>query len=84
MDFWTVWHFICDEVGRFEDFTVCVFLYIDFGFFPVLKKAAPTKILGFGFELLKLAKVKIFLHSVGLVSYTGAVVLVGAGLSLVG
>lgn len=68
-------------VDLFENFPV-VFLYMDFGFFPVLKKAAPTKILGFGFKLPKLVKVKVFLDSAGLVLHTGAAVLVDAGLSL--
>lgn len=76
-----VWLLICAEVDLFEGFTV-VFLYMDVGFFPVMKNAAPTKILGFGFKLLKLLKVKVFLLSAGLVLHAGAAALVDAGLSL--
>lgn len=47
-----------------------------------MKKAAPTKILGFGFKLLKLVKVKVFLDSAGLVPQAGAAALVDAGFSL--
>lgn len=44
---------------------VAVFLYMDVGFFPVPKKAAPTKILGLGFKLLKVMVIA-FLGSAGL------------------
>lgn len=40
------------EVGLATDFGAG-FLYMQVGFFPVLKKAAPTKIFGLGFRLLK-------------------------------
>lgn len=79
--FWSVWLFFGAELNRFEDFIV-VFLYMDAGFFPVMKKAAPTKILGFGFKWLKLLKVKVVLDSAGLVLHAGAAALVDAGLSL--
>lgn len=39
-------------------------------------------IFGFGFKLLKLVKVKVFLDSAGLVQHAGAATLVDAGLSL--
>lgn len=55
---------------------------MDVGFFPVLKNAAPTTILGFGFKLPKLVKVKVFLDSAGLALHAGAAALVDAGLSL--
>lgn len=74
-DVWAVWPFIGAGVTRFDDFTE-VFLYMDLGFFAVLKKAAPTMILGFGFKLLKLVKVKAFLCS------EGWAVLAGAGSTL--
>lgn len=41
------------------------FLYMDVGFFPVPKKAAPTKIFGFGFRLPK-EMVIAFFASAGL------------------
>lgn len=47
-------------------------MYMDADFFPVMKKAAPTKILGFGFKRLKLLKVKVVLDSAGLVLHAGA------------
>lgn len=55
---------------------------MDVGFFPVLKKAAPTKILGFGLKLLKLVKVKVFLDSAGFVPLSGAAVRGDAAVSL--
>ena len=58
------------------------FLYMDVGFFPVPKKAAPTKILGLGFRLLK-EMVIAFLGSVSFVLLVGAVVVVAdAGLAV--
>ena len=67
------------EAGLFEDFGTD-FLNMDVGFFPVPKKAAPTKIFGLGFRLLK-EMVIDFLYS-GLVLLVGAVVVeVGASLA---
>lgn len=63
------------EAGLFEDFGTH-FLYMDVGFFPVPKKAAPTKIFGLGFRLLK-EMVIDFLYS-GLVLLVGAAVVEGA------
>ena len=54
------------------------FLYMDLGFFPVPKKAAPTKILGLGFRLLKVM-VNAFFNSIGLGKLTGALVVGEAG-----
>lgn len=68
------------EVGRVNDFGAA-FLYMDVGFFPVLKKAAPTKIFGLGFRLLK-EMVIAFLDSAGFVLPAGAVVVVAAGLAV--
>lgn len=68
------------EVGRVNDFGAD-FLYMDVGFFPVLKKAAPTKIFGLGFRLLK-EMVIAFLDSAGFVLLAGAVVVVAAGLAV--
>lgn len=68
------------EVGRVNDFAAD-FLYMDVGFFPVLKKAAPTKIFGLGFRLLK-EMVIAFLDSAGFVLLAGAVVVVSAGLAV--
>lgn len=65
--------FTATEVVRVNDFGAD-FLYMDVGFFPVLKKAAPTKIFGLGFKLLK-EMVIAFLDS-------GAVVEVAAGLAV--
>lgn len=68
------------ETGLLEDFGA-TFLYMDVGFFPVPKKAAPTKIFGLGFRLLK-DMVIAFLASAGLVLLAaGAVVVVAAGLA---
>lgn len=50
--------------GLVEDFGA-VFLYMDVGFFPVPKKAAPTNIFGLGFKLLNVMVIA-FLDSVGL------------------
>lgn len=55
-------------------------MYMDVGFFPVPKKAAPTKILGLGFRLLKVMVIA-FLDSAGLALLAGAVVVVAAGLA---
>lgn len=55
---------------------------MDDAFFPVMKKTAPTKILGFGFKLLKLVKVNVFLDSAGLVLHAGGAALVDSCLSL--
>lgn len=68
------------EAGLVEDFGAD-FLYMDVGFFPVLKKAAPTKILGLGFRLLK-EMVIAFLDSAGLVLLAGAVAVEDAGLAV--
>lgn len=59
------------------------FLYMDVGFFPVPKNAAPTKILGLGlgFRLLKVMAIA-FLGSAGLGMLAGAATLVGAGLAV--
>lgn len=54
------------------------FLYIDVGFFPVPKNAAPTKIFGLGFRLLKVMVIA-FLGSAGLVMLAGAATVVSAG-----
>ncbi len=76
---WTSLLFTGTEAGRLEDFGAD-FLYMDVGFFPVLKKAAPTKIFGLGFRLLK-EMVIAFLDSAGLALLAGAAVVVGAGLA---
>lgn len=68
------------EAGLVEDFGTD-FLYMDVGFFPVLKKAAPTKIFGLGFRLLK-EMVIAFLDSAGLVLLAGAMVVEDAGLAV--
>lgn len=68
------------EAGLVEDFGAD-FLYMDVGFFPVLKKAAPTKIFGLGFRLLKVM-VMAFLDSAGLVLAEGAAVVAEAGLAV--
>lgn len=68
------------EAGLVDDFGAD-FLYMDVGFFPVLKKAAPTKIFGLGFRLLKVMVIA-FLGSGGLVLLVGAVVVVDAGLAV--
>lgn len=63
------------------------FLYMEVGFFPVLKKAAPTKILGLGFRLLNVMA-KAFLGSVGLLLVAveevvlGTAVVAGGGAGL--
>lgn len=67
------------EAGLVEDFGAD-FLYMDVGFFPVPKKAAPTKILGLGFRLLKVMVIA-FLDSAGLALLAGAVVVVATGLA---
>lgn len=64
-----------------EDFGVN-FLYMDVGFFPVLKKAAPTKILGLGFRLLK-EMVMAFLDSASLALLAGTVAIIDAGLAAI-
>lgn len=59
--------FVCGRTaadGLVEDFGA-VFLYMDVGFFPVPKKAAPTNIFGLGFRLLNVMVIA-FLDSVGL------------------
>lgn len=68
------------EAVLVEDFGAD-FLYMDVGFFPVLKKAAPTKIFGLGFRLLKVM-VMAFLDSAGLVLAAGAAVVAEAGLAV--
>lgn len=68
------------EAGLVEDLGAD-FLYIDVGFFPVPKKAAPTKILGLGFRLLK-EMVMAFLDSACLVLLlVGDVVVADGGLA---
>ena len=56
------------------------FLYMDVGFFPVPKKAAPTKILGLGLRQLKVM-VMAFLESTGLVLLVAAAGCADAGLA---
>ena len=78
----TALFFPCAAVGLLEDLGAD-FLYMEVGFFPVPKKAAPTKILGLGFMLLK-EMVMAFLGSVGLlVVLLGTAAGVGAGLVVV-
>lgn len=63
-----------NDAGLAEDFGVH-FLYMDMGFFPVPKKAAPTKILGLGLRLLKLIVMAFFI-SAGLLLLREGVALV--------
>lgn len=67
------------EAGLPEDLAAD-FLYMDVGFFPVLKKAAPTKILGLGFRLLKETLIA-FLDSAGFTPPPAAALVVDAGLA---
>lgn len=57
------------------------FLYIDAGFFPVLKNAAPTKILGLGFRLLKVMAIA-FLGSAGFGMLAEAATVADAGVAV--
>lgn len=72
--------FPCTAAGLVQDFGAD-FLYMEVGFFPVPKKAAPTKILGLGFRLLKVIVIA-FLDSVGLLVVAGAATVVDAGLAV--
>lgn len=78
----TALFFTCAAADLLEDLGAD-FLYMEVGFFPVPKKAAPTKILGLGFMLLK-EMVMAFLGSVGLLLVLlGTAAGVGAGLVVV-
>lgn len=55
------------------------FLYIDVGFFPVPKNAAPTKIFGLGFRLLK---VIAFFGSAGFGMLAETATVVDAGVAV--
>lgn len=71
--------FPATDAGLAEDFGAD-FLYMDVGFFPVLKKAAPTKILGLGLRLLKEMGIA-FLDSAGFALLTVAAAVGDAGLA---
>lgn len=57
------------------------FLYIDVGFFPVPKNAAPTKIFGLGFRLLKVMVIAFF-GSAGFGMLAEAAAVVDAGVAV--